>query len=104
MIVTKNHLSVLAEFFIILRPRSLPSTTADVKTNVGKPAGSRSAADEDGENFRAHPALRSSSGVYAPDRAALLQRARWRNARWASSVRAGSPPHVLSGAAWSARA
>src|SRR5882724_13483472 len=67
-------------------------------------AGRRSAADEDGEGFRAHVALRSSSGVYAPDRAVLLQRARWRNARWASPTRAGSPAHVLSGAAWSARA
>src|SRR5437762_286857 len=40
MIVTKNHLSVVAASFIRLRTRSLPTSTAVVKPNVGTPGGS----------------------------------------------------------------
>src|SRR4029453_4132554 len=40
MIVTKNHLSVVAASLIRLCTRSLPTSTAVVKPNVGTPGGS----------------------------------------------------------------
>jgi hypothetical protein len=40
MIVTKNHLSVVAASFMRFRTRSLPTSTAVVKPKVGTPGGS----------------------------------------------------------------
>ena len=43
------------------------------------------------------------SGVYEPERAALLSLARWKNASLPASTLAGSPFHALSAGACSAR-